>query len=448
MLGFLLKHAILPLGDAVTGQHVMRSLDELRAQVMLDKSGLEQLQGKKLTILLEHAISRVPFYRDKVSSFRRDPWSSLSEFPILTKQDLHAYTPTLVIGNRKHLIASSTSGSSGVQSTIYIDKLELSRERAANLLWMQWAGYRFGMPIVQSGMTPKRGFIKATKDILFRTLYAGDMTLAKSHAVDLLLRIRKGPRRFLMGYASWLYNLARVAEEEGILDIRFHGVMSLGDKMFSHYRDTIRRAFSSEVSDTYGTAEGLLIASQCGGAYYHIMSPMVVLELVNDAGEPVEDGQIGRVVVTKLDGFRMPLIRYATGDLAVKLPKERYPTELPCHLPLLERVIGRDTDIIRTPQGYAMIVHTFTGVFEFFPQIQQFKVIQHKPDGMEIQYIPRADFHHQVLHDVEQRLRKPLCGEPFDMSFTKVDYIAPSPSGKPQIVEVRLGKDRSVVPAA
>ena len=81
----------------------------------------------------------------------------------------------------------------------------------------------------------------------------------------------------------------------------------MGDKLFSSYQEAIKNAFQCKVYDTYGCNEGFLIASQKDLEYKYIMSPHVYLEILDDDNRPVEDGVMGHVVVTRLDGFSMPL---------------------------------------------------------------------------------------------------------------------------------------------
>ena len=91
--------------------------------------------------------------------------------------------------------------------------------------------------------------------------------------------------------------------------------------MFSHYRNTIENTFNTEIFDTYGGAEGLMIAGECSEHKYHILSSHVHVEILDEFGNTVPDGELGEVTVTSLDNFLMPLIRYKIGDLAIKSKK-------------------------------------------------------------------------------------------------------------------------------
>ena len=133
----------------------------------------------------------------------------------------------------------------------------------------------------------------------------------------------------------------------------------------------------------------------------------------------------------------MPFIRYYTGDLAVKLPKEKYPPNREFNFPLLERVIGRDTDIVKTPKGGQMIVHFFTAIFQLEPSFKQFKIIQYNLEGIEIEYIPSPSFQNEAKDRVENRIWEEL-NEKITIHWKRVDKILPTKSGKPQIIQSLL----------
>jgi phenylacetate-CoA ligase len=133
----------------------------------------------------------------------------------------------------------------------------------------------------------------------------------------------------------------------------------------------------------------------------------------------------------------MPLIRYRIGDLAIKMPAEAYPKNRLLSLPILEKVIGRDTDIVKTRSGKYMVVHSFTGIFEHIPQIRQFCVIQENLDGIVINFIKGDGFTEDCLEMIRNKIINNL-GELFEVKFRSVDFIAPTKSGKPQLIISKL----------
>ena len=81
-----------------------------------------------------------------------------------------------------------------------------------------------------------------------------------------------------------------------------------------------------------------------------------------------------------------------------------------------------------------LIVHFFTGIFEHFPEIQQFQIIQkNKGESIQIKYIKGVNFSKDILEDIKNKIFK-RAEESFPITFDEVSKIKSSPSGKPQII--------------
>jgi phenylacetate-CoA ligase len=130
----------------------------------------------------------------------------------------------------------------------------------------------------------------------------------------------------------------------------------------------------------------------------------------------------------------MPLIRYKIGDMAVKLPEKEYPENRALDMPLLKEVIGREADVLKTPRGNYLSVHSFTGLFAKYPQIRQFKVIRKSYDKLQIDFVPDNNFQSEDLSYLKKWIEEEITNE-FNIAFNKVHFIKPSKSGKPQIIE-------------
>lgn len=434
-----LENIVLPLGDQLFGTAFISELKRLRKEQLFDEKKIEALQFERLQKLLTHAVNNIPFYNAQSNRLLIGKSPSIERFPIITKKKVKENLDSFLWhpGRKQRLVVERSSGSSGIQGEVYMSKKEQSVIQAQQTLFWEWSSYELGSRMLQTGMTLKRGLKKSLKDFFLRTNYVSAFQLEESAILTILNNLRVSQVDFFGGYASSLYLYAKVAKKNNIKDISFRSVISWGDKMFDHYRTLIEEQFKTKVYDTYGTTEGFMIAAQKDLPYYYINSTNVYLELLDDEGNPVADGEIGNVVVTSLRAYEMPLIRYSLGDLAVKLPKNSYPQKRSLPFPLLKKVIGRDTDIVRTSSGKNMIVHFFTAIFEHIPQIIQFRVVQENTDGILIEYIKADEFPENILGLIIDKIQAHL-GEPFDIVFKEVKHIPPSPSGKPQIVLSKL----------
>lgn len=430
----LLEKVILPSGDLLLGTSFISEFKKWCQISLLKEAELGRLSMDNLRNLLVNATANVPYYKKFSYNNSANPIAWLKEFPVVDKSDFNNNIDLFLSVPKDRLIPQYSSGSSGVQGVVYLNKKEQSATQAIQTIFWEWSGYYPGKPIVQTGMTPSRGLVKSIKDFFLRTKYYNAYGL-DSRELSMILKRQSGLQNYhLGGYASSLYLLACEALARNESTVKFDAAISWGDKMFPHYRTKINEAFGCHVYDTYGTTEGTMIAAQKDLEYYYIISPHVYLEILDENDNEVQDGSIGRVVVTRLDGFSMPIIRYANGDLAAKLPRDQYPENRELAYPLLKMVVGRDTDIVHTASGKFLIVHFFTGIFEFFPEIRQFKVIQRELSSIEIEYIPGRNFSAGILLRIEQQITDKL-GEVLPVNWKEVHKIKATASGKPQIIE-------------
>jgi phenylacetate-CoA ligase len=86
---------------------------------------------------------------------------------------------------------------------------------------------------------------------------------------------------------------------------------------------SLREAFSArgiEAFELYGTAELGIVAYETEAHEGFVVNEDILVEIVEPGGgKPMPEGEIGEVVVTRLDPD-YPLIRFATGDLSATLP--------------------------------------------------------------------------------------------------------------------------------
>ncbi len=432
----VLERIILPIGEAIFGVTYTKYIKRFRKIVKQSEQKIIDFQSKELNAVLQNAIVNSPHYKNlNIEINSNDIFQTLKKFPVLEKSVLREQIDKLITVDKQKLIKNSTSGSTGVQTNVYVTKDEQSQYRAAQTIWWEWAGFKIGEPILQTGLATGRSIEKRLKDFFFKTYYLFAFGLTKENAGD-AFKWSKKRKPFLGGYASSLYVLSQLAVENKV-SVKFNSAISWGDKLFDHYKKNIEKVFDCKIYETYGAGEGLMIASQKDLDFMYIMSPCVYVEILDDAGNEVADGEMGHVVVTSLIHKAMPLIRYKLGDLAIKLPRSEYPSIRELQLPILKKVVGRETDIVRTPNGKRLIVHSFTGVFEYFPSVKQFCVIQTNLSGIEIEYIQGNDFQLTVLDKIKGELLK-FIAEEFMIEFKEVANIPPTKSGKPQIIISKL----------
>lgn len=433
----ILSSLILPLGDFLTQGQFCKILELYRRYDNEDRVTIEAISKVKLKYILNYAASRSKYYEEILGQHSNE--ISLCEFPILSKYDLNHCIEKIITRSKKELTPISTSGSTGERSTIYFSSKELSIPRAIQTNWWMWSGYKLGNSILQTGVNTKRGSIKTLKDVFFSTRYIAAFNHDENSILKELRRLQVYPKDHFFGFASSLFLFAKVASENNILNIRFKSMSSFGEKLLPEFRNLIENVFSTKIYDTYGCAEGLMIAGECEHGNYHVTSPHVFLEYVDDSGKEVDVGEIGHLLVTGLDNFSTPLIRYKLGDLAVK-PDVRKRCKCNRPYPLIGEIIGRKTELLKTPLGKYITVQTVTGIMKKVSSVKQFKFIQKSPSYFELEYVPISSEKKANEEDIKRRFNEALS-ENLNINFKMCQAIKRAPSGKLQIIKNEVKKN-------
>lgn len=429
----ILENIILELGDKLYGTIFIKTLKEYRKLNGYEYKDLKNFQKEKLKNLLEYSINNIPLYKKLKIKLTGDPFSDIQKFPIIDKKLLRENSNEFKNPNFKNLVTGKSSGSTGTQSVFYRSKKEISIYQGIQTYLWEWSGYKIGENLIQLGITPNRGIIKSIKDFLFKTHYLPAFNINEEFIINFFKGLNLNKVYNFGGYASGLYLYADTLKKQNFKGLKIKSVISWGDKVFDLYRRVITETFGVKIFDTYGSSEGFVISGQCENGNYHIMIPHIYLEIQDKEGNEVKENEIGKVIVTNLDAYSMPFIRFDLGDLAIK---KNLNEKCRCgrQFPMLEKIIGRETDIVVTRSGKKMIVHSFTGIFEHFDEISQFRVIQNSSDFIIIEYIKSPKFNKEVLHKIESKIHQ-LLEEEFRVEFKEVENIPPTKSGKPQIIE-------------
>lgn len=98
----------------------------------------------------------------------------------------------------------------------------------------------------------------------------------------------------------------------------------------------------------------------------------------------------------------MPLIRYKVGDIGRKNPS----ATCSCGrgLESLLSIDGRDTDVVLTKNGNRLIVHFFTGIFEYCQTIDTFRILQDKVGEIAVEIVPRPGFVMEDWYKIRQQI--------------------------------------------
>lgn len=116
----------------------------------------------------------------------------------------------------------------------------------------------------------------------------------------------------------------------------------------------------------------------------HVQADHKLLEIVDEQGRRVADGESGEIVVTDLLNHAQPLIRYRLGDVGV-LDPDPCPCGRP--FPVLKSILGRSNDVLRTPAGLVSI-YSFASAFSKHAAIRQYQIHQMVDYSLLLKVVP------------------------------------------------------------
>jgi phenylacetate-CoA ligase len=242
------------------------------------------------------------------------------------------------------------------------------------------------------------------------------------------------------GYAEALDFLAHYLKSTGTVSVRPRALMSSAQTLPLPSRKLIQEAFGCKVFDKYGSREFSGIAYECEAHEgHHVVAEGYLVEVLRD-GKAAKPGEIGEIVITDLNNYCMPFIRYRIGDLA-----EAMDPSVPCSCgrgaPRVGAIQGRVQSIIQGADG-RYLPGTFFAHYlkEFDYAIKRFQVIQEERNAMTFRVVKGGRFSPQVLDEVIATFRKYL-GSDMRIDVEFVDEIALIRTGKHLASISRLNVD-------
>jgi len=439
------KKIIYPLIDAIAGKSTMRYFDSYKESQWWSYQKLMYAQDKKIRQMIKHLYSNVPYYRRIFKEKNLGPENiknseDLTKIPVLTHENVRQNLDDLIANNmsKTSLFRCQTGGTTGHPLVLYKDKNELSSAEACLYRGWEWSGYQIGEKralLWGTHLTTSKyaSFKEELKRIFTRSIFIGAWNLSEEKIKNSLRKMNTMKPTFLIGYTSSIYTFAKFINHEDIdLKFRLTGILTTAEPIFDFQRDAIEKAFNCQVFDQYGCGEVNSMGFECEEHKgLHIPTERIHIEFLDlEDYSPVSDGEMGRIVVTCLENYGMPIIRYDTEDLG---RKKQESCSCGRNLPLMNSIVGRTIDTITLPNGHAI----FGGFFVYALQdiewikkygIIQFQVVQKKKDYIIFKIHSQKEPSQQALESFEGLMKRHLGDVVFNVEF--VDQIPVSASGK------------------
>jgi phenylacetate-CoA ligase len=408
---------------------MLRYLDESQ---WLDSARIAEQQLRQAEMLVTHAIASSPFTAKRLRNFfgsaplTIEGWHKL---PLLTRTDIQGAGDSLYCQNlppeHGDIFSTTTSGSTGQPVTAKVTGLTQFFYNVLTLRDHHWHKRSLDgtQAIIRVFEFPaENGLVKPDWGAPFNQIY----TTGPSALISLLTDVSKQAEwlqrvnpHYMLTYPSNLKALLEIFRHTGRSLSNLRHIRTIGETLTPDIRESCQDVLGVPVVDIYSSQEVGYIAMQCpDGDCYHVQSENLLVEVLDESGNPCEPGQIGQVVVTALHNFATPLIRYAIGDYAE--------VGMPCRcgrgLQSLKRILGRRRNLLTLPTGKRF--WPVFGIMKFrqIVPVRQYQVTQTALDQLEVSLV--TDTH--VTREQEKQLHNVMCdtvGYPMRINFIYLDSI-------------------------
>lgn len=420
------------------GAKFERLLEQFERQQWFSSNELKSYQSQHLARLIEHAYENVPFYREVMDQRNLTPRNvqsvdDLRKMPIVTKDVIKANFQKFIAKNfpPSTLIHGRTSGTTGSPLELIYDSNVCLVKNVVDWRQKNIGGIKVGdrhifvmgrmvVPVERKNPPFWR------KNWILNHLYLSSYHLSPEnmpHYLDALIRFNP---KSIEGYPSTVHYIARAVLAAGA-EIKLKAAFISSEILLPEQRSTIEAAFHCRVYDFYGMAERAIFATECdvhNGK--HLNDDFGITEVVAQDGQPAEAGEMGRVVVTGLHNYAMPLIRYQTSDVTAVNAKP-----CPCGraFPLMHDVTSKDEDIVTTKDGRFVSPSLLTQPFKPLKSIQESQIIQESVDRLRVLIVRLPSYTDDDTKSLVSGLESRM-GEGTRIEVEFVDQIPRTANGK------------------
>ena len=409
----------------------------VRQRLDWDRPRLEALRLHRCRAVLE-AAARTPYWAEAFRDRGFSPGAltevrGVAALPPLQRQALRDRFDDLRDPTRRpgELRPVSTGGTTGQPVRVLVDRSQdlermlvthrmyalMGRPLGARTLWIA------GSPIDAQAL---QSLGARVKNLLFRVDVRNSFRLSTATRDAIIEELARGGHDLVVAYASVFDILCGELEARG-RRLRVGRISPAAELVTEAQRERWRLTLGAEVFEIYGSRELNSIAGEVPDHEGLLVNEDIYhVEVTDDAGRPLPDGEPGLITITDLIDRGMPLVRYQLGDVGVLAPPGP-------SWPAFRRMRvthGRVLDVIRCPDGTMLPGEFFPHlVKEVAPEVERFQAVQTDVDRVVLRIVPTARFRPETAGYLERHVNDRL-GRGMRVSVEIVPAIELSPSGK------------------
>lgn len=404
-------------------------LEQLINYEKCDSKTIQKIQDQQLVNLVKHFLSSnntyVKKHFDKKNVDINHIRDLFSKLPILSRNNLQEFfnRPVIAPPTQGQIISASTSGSTGKPVTVFNTSAAMYIRQATALQGYSWQNFscenRIAIITAHSGTK-----VSPEKLTLFNHWGPPFYPLLRSGEraeINILCPINRQIQHLssfnpeiLLTYPSNLKQLLLESQTTKVILSNLKHVLLIGETVSEDLITTLREVWNVNSSCNYSSEELGIMAMQCPQIpnHLHISSPTHIIEILREDGTPVGCNEQGRIIVTDLFNFAMPILRYEIGDIG------EFKNNCTCgrNLPVISSIYGRYRNMLRLSDGRKFWPRFgLRKIYENYG-IKQFQVIQTKIDNLEVHFHVDKILTEFALNEIQNTMIKSL-GISLDIHF-------------------------------
>lgn len=393
---------------------------------------------KECEIFSRHYLNDILEYATLFSDYYKPyaGFKSLNDFPIVDKNVYREHWDEIAVKEYSELADSRmkyTSGSTGTPFKIVLDHYRHCRWIAGNKVFRSIVGMKSHdkAVFVSENITDKH--IPMERQIRDNVFYIDCVYLDKNGVNGLIDYLVSNEIHYMTILASALDRICDVIKAGTIKEWTgaFVGIVTMSDVLKESTRKTAAEYFQCPVYDMYGNEEFGVIASEDGSGKGKLVNTadLWVEVLKMDEDTPVDEGEMGRLVITDLHNKAFPMIRYEIGDLASVIHDEDGKL-------YLNQLAGRKADMLYTTDGRPVFYFHVISLLEPYQDIRQFQLVQE--DDCHFRWILNTDNHN--YEDMIVKHSREMFGHHAEFVFEYVNCIPKLKSGKTRMTVCKINQ--------
>jgi phenylacetate-CoA ligase len=410
-------------------------LHQLEQSQWLAPERIESEQFRQLAPLLRHAWETVPHYRDAwggafdASAPARE---SFLRLPTLSRRALQEHRESLqsraIPPSHGRVFEFRTSGSTGEPVRVLKSEIGAVFWNALTLrdhLWHRRLLERKLAAVRQHATPGEAPSWGAATDGLVATGPCVLLNISSDVEAQLDWLVKHDPA-YLLTYPSNVAALARASLARGLRLGGLLEVRTLGESVPAGLRVLCKEAWDVPLVDLYSSHEVGYIALQCPQhEHYHVQSESVLVEVLDEHGGACRPGEVGRVIVTDLHNFTMPLLRYEIGDYAIA------GAPCPCGrgLATLTRILGRVRNMLTHADGRRYWPTFGQDGFRDIAPVLQYQFVQRVRETLEARLVLAEPLNENQESRLKERIAAQLPPG-LRIELVRVESLPRGPGGK------------------